>query len=209
MPRSERTTTDPTRYRFPMNDAPWARIRVDPQPNGEHRLHTSRIPHAPPAVFPDADTLTAVLRALTDRLDANGDPATARFLTDHLPADRWHWHAGVLRGERDREAWPDDPIGDRLWRSACEGDLLTVEREVTFTIDFPTVTSCATFVAELDDLLPERVPDRAVEQTLDITVLVIPTHAELSDLDAMLSELAEDHLAEFMGFDFVPVYVDV
>lgn len=75
-------------------------------------------------------------------------------------------------------------------------------REVTFTIDFPTVTACATFIRDLDELLPDRLPDRAVEQTLAVTVHT--STLDLPDLSGWLRALAEDHDAELMGWQIAP-----
>jgi hypothetical protein len=74
-------------------------------------------------------------------------------------------------------------------------------RPVTFTIDLPTVTAAAELIVDLDEELPERLPDVIVEQTLDVTVEIVPTEEALDELVALLEHLADAHDGAFMGWD--------
>lgn len=106
---------------------------------------------------------------------------------------------------RDATRHPHDDIGDRLWSYAHQGDQQDVARPITFSVELPTVTTMARFIDDLDELFPERAPDHVHVQTLDVTVSLLPTHGQITEVLQELSELAEDHGASLMGWDYIPV----
>jgi hypothetical protein len=101
---------------------------------------------------------------------------------------------------RDPARFPDDAIGDQLWDLACSGVALSEVRGVTFTIDFPTITSVAVFLADLDEVFADRMQDRIAGQTLDVTLVLALDHATLGAAEAELEDLAEANEAEMMGW---------
>jgi len=101
---------------------------------------------------------------------------------------------------RDMTRFPDDSIGDQLWELASSGVLLSEPRGVTFTIDFPTITSVAVFLADLDETFSDRLQDRIAGQALEVTLMLVLDHATLCAAEAELDHLAEANDAEMMGW---------
>jgi hypothetical protein len=77
-------------------------------------------------------------------------------------------------------------------------------REVTFTIDFPTVTSVASFLAELDEDFPERTGARASEQTLEVTFVLAPSREVVEAMEQLLAESASAFGGEMLGWELAP-----
>jgi hypothetical protein len=105
-----------------------------------------------------------------------------------------------MANTRDTTLFPNDPIGDQLWDLACAGAPVSEAREITFVIDFPTITSVAVFMEDLEDVFSDRLQDRIAGQTLSVTLMLVPDHATVSAAVAELEHLAAAHDAEMLSW---------
>ena len=92
--------------------------------------------------------------------------------------------------------FPDDDNGDALRNMAESGDDLSKIRVVDFSVIFKDLESARNFQSQVQNSgVTVAIDDDSAEQ-VDVTVSreMVPTHASISDFEAML-----DHLASPLG----------
>ena len=114
---------------------------------------------------------------------------------------------------RNYEQFPEDDNGEVLWSFVCQGDNLTVPREIDFSVIFPSeeaaiefAVTClrSDFKVELGE--QEEPSDDGLNWEVTVYTHAIPAHADISRLEAALGEEAAKSGGRNSGWSavFVP-----
>ncbi len=104
--------------------------------------------------------------------------------------------------ERDPENFPDDINGDTLWRMLENGDDLSIEREIEFTVIFPTEDDALQFGEALlinrqKILLCDNEENNEYPFEIVVYVYMEATHEEISGYE----DLLELHATQYNGLN--------
>ncbi len=99
---------------------------------------------------------------------------------------------------RDYSQFPDDDNGDALWNMAQQGDDLSKKRGVEFTVVFSNEEDALKFGEFLlsnrqQVLLYDNDESEEHPYEITVTVVMVPTHREISDYEILLAKHAPDY----------------
>ena len=98
---------------------------------------------------------------------------------------------------RNYERYPEDDNGEVLWKFVCEGDSLTAPREIDFSVIFPSEQAAIEFAVtclrsefKVELSQQEEPSDDGLDWEVTVYTHAIPTHADISQIEAALGEEA-------------------
>lgn len=99
---------------------------------------------------------------------------------------------------RDKVQFPDDANGDALWNMVKQGDDLSKNRDVEFTVIFPTEESALKFGEELlfnrqKVLLCDNEEADDYPYEIVVTVVMAPNHKEIIGYENLLQRYASKY----------------
>lgn len=98
---------------------------------------------------------------------------------------------------RDYEQFPDDENGSALWNMVQQGDDLSKQRDVEFTVIFSTEDEALKFGAILfvnrqQVLLCDNHESDEYPYEVVATITMAPNHQEITDYEGLLEQCATD-----------------
>lgn len=98
---------------------------------------------------------------------------------------------------RNYSQYPDDENGNALWQMVEQGDPLTVEREVEFSVNFATEEEAMKFGEFLllnrqKVLLCDGERDGQPEYSIMVSVSIVPSYEAITDYQQLLDEHAKE-----------------
>ena len=111
--------------------------------------------------------------------------------------------------DRDFSKYPNDDNGDVLWRLVENGDDLSIERDIDFSLDFESeqaALDCGMFLFKNEykvQLEPPLEDDPDSPWTVQVMPYMAPDHAQISHMEAYLKDVAKHFGGDCTGWGCV------